>query len=83
MPIKRYLKNGAIFAPEALLAMGEAFKATTEILGIGSDETKRQSVAKFIIRMAQDNSNLDAAALRERAVAALGGVANGALSEVA
>ena len=75
MPIKRYLKNGAVFTPQALLAMGEAFKATTEILGIDSDETKRQAIAKFIIRLAQDHGSLDAEALRDRAVAALGGVA--------
>lgn len=75
MPIRRYVEKGVIFTPQALSAMGKAFTATTEILGIGSDEAKRQAVAKFIIRLAQEDRSLDAAALRDRAVAALGGVA--------
>jgi hypothetical protein len=75
MPIRRYVKNGAVFTPQALSAMGKALEATTETLGIGSDEAKRQVVARFIIRLAQEDESLDAAALRDRAVAALGGVA--------
>ncbi len=75
MPIRRYVKNGAVFTPQALSAMGKALEATTETLGIGSDEAKRQVVARFIIRLAQEEENLDAAALHDRAVAALGGVA--------
>ena len=75
MPIRRYVKNGAVFTPQALSAMGKALEATTETLGIGSDEAKRQVVARFIIRLAQEEENLDAAALHDRAVTALGGVA--------
>jgi hypothetical protein len=55
--------------------MGQAMKATTETLEIGSNETERQSVTKFLIRLAQEDENLDEIALRDRAVAALGGVA--------
>ena len=57
----------------------QTFEATTEILGIGSDEAKRRDVARFIIRLAQEGDRLDVAALRDRAVAALGGVAYCAL----
>jgi hypothetical protein len=74
MPIKGYVDSGA-FTPEAMLAMGVAFEGAAEILGIGRDEMKRQAVAKFIIRLAQEDGTLDAAALRDRAVAALGDAA--------
>jgi hypothetical protein len=75
MPIRRYVKNGVVFTPQALSSMSRALEATTEILGISSDEAKRRDVARFIIRLAEEDDSLDAAALRERAVAALGGVA--------
>jgi hypothetical protein len=78
MPIKRYVKKGVVFAPQALSAMGKV-EETSQILGIDRDEKKRQAVAKFIIRLAQEDGTLDAAALRDRAVAALGGVAYSAL----
>jgi hypothetical protein len=51
-------------------------------LGLRSDERKRQAVAKFIIRLAQEAGNLDAAALRDRAVAAVGGAAYRASSGI-
>jgi hypothetical protein len=80
MPIKRYVEKGVVFAPQALSAMSRALEETTEILGISGDEKKRQTVAKFIIRLAGEDDNLDAMALRERAVSALGGVAYSAVS---
>jgi hypothetical protein len=73
MPIRRYMKKGAVFTPQAISAMSSALEATTEILGIGSDEAKRQAVAKFIIRLAQDDGDIEVAALRDKALAALGG----------
>jgi hypothetical protein len=79
MPMKRYVATGVVFAPQALSAMGRALEETSQILGIDRDEKKRQAVAKFIIRLAQEDGTLDAAALRDRAVAALGGVAYSAL----
>jgi hypothetical protein len=82
MPIKRYVETGVVFAPQALSAMGKALEETSQILGIDGDERKRQAVAKFIIRPAQEDGNLDATALRNRAVGALGGVAYSALCEV-
>ena len=75
MPIRRYVEKGVVFTPRALSAMSKALKATTEILGIEGDEAKRQAVARFIIRLAREDDSLDAAELRDKAVAALGGVA--------
>ena len=75
MPIRRYVEKGVVFTPQALSAMNKALEVTTEILGIEGDEAKRQAVARFIIRLARDDNSLDAAELRDKAVAALGGVA--------
>ena len=74
MPIRRYVEKGGVFTPQALSAMSKAFEATTEILGIGRDEAKRQAVAKFIIRLAREDGDIEVAALRDKAVAALGGI---------
>jgi hypothetical protein len=73
MPIRRYVEQGVVFTPEVLSVMSKAFTAAIETLEIGCDEIKRQAVAKFIIRLAQEDGNLDAAALRDRAVAVFGG----------
>jgi hypothetical protein len=70
MPIRVYVESG-VFTPEAVLAMGKAFEDVAQALGIGSDEIKRETVAKIIIRLAQEDGTLDPAALRDRAVAAL------------
>src|ERR1700722_20829813 len=75
MPIRRYIKEGAVFTPQALSAMSHALIDTVEILGIGSAEAKRRDVARFLIRLMQENGSLDARTLRDRAVAALGGAA--------
>jgi hypothetical protein len=72
MPIRRYVEKGVVFTPQALSAMSKALEATREILGI-RDEAKRQAVARFIIRLAQEDASFDAATLRDKAVAALGG----------
>ena len=74
MPIRRYVEEG-VFTPQALSAMSTALEATMEILGLDGDEAKRGAVARFIIRLAREDDDLDAAELRDRAVAALGGVA--------
>jgi hypothetical protein len=74
MPIRRYVEEG-VFTPQALETMSEAMEATTEILGIDGDEAKRRAVARFIIRLAREDDSLDAAELRDKAAAALGGVA--------
>jgi hypothetical protein len=74
MPIRRFVEKG-VFTPQALSAMSKALEATTEILGIEGDEAKRQAVARFIIRLSREDNSLDAAQMRDKAVAALGGVA--------
>ena len=70
MPIQRYMEHGVIFTPQTLSKMSEAFTAAEEALEIGADETKRQAVAQFLIRLAREDGEFDAAALRDRAVAA-------------
>ena len=75
MPIRRYMQEGTVFSPQALSAMSQALIVTVEILGIGSDEAKRRDVARFLIRLMQEDGSLDAITLRDRAVAALGGAA--------
>ena len=73
MPIRRYVEKGVVFTPQALSAMSKALEATTEILGIGRDEAKRQVVARFIIREAKEGGVIESAALRDKALTALGG----------
>jgi hypothetical protein len=73
MPIRRYIKHGVTFTPRTLASMSRALEATTEVLGIDGDEAKRRDVARFIIRLEQEDGNLDEAALRDRTVAALAG----------
>jgi hypothetical protein len=75
MPIRRYVEKGAVFTPQAISAMSKALDGATEILGIAGDEKQRQAVAKFIVRLAQEDRNLQAEAMRDRTVLALGGIA--------
>ena len=74
MPIRRYVEKG-VFTPQALSAMSKALEATAEILGIEGDEARRRAVARFIIRVAREDDSPDSAELRDKAVAALGGLA--------
>jgi hypothetical protein len=74
MPIRRYVERDGVFEPQTISVMNTALAETAQILGIERDEKKREKVAKFIIRLATEDGTLDAAALRNRAVAALGGV---------
>ena len=75
MPIEAYLPtSGASFGPEAATNMGKALEDAVDILGIGpSDETKREAVARFIIKLAEVDGGVDAASLRDKAVMALDG----------
>jgi hypothetical protein len=79
MPIRRYVEDGRVFAPRELSEMSKALEAATDALGFGSDDAKRQAIAKFIIRLAQEERDLDAETLRDRTVIALGGVAYSAI----
>jgi hypothetical protein len=71
MPIRRYVEEG-VFSSEALSVMGKAFQAAIWTLGPECDETKREAVAKFIIRLARIDRSLDLATLHRRAVAEFG-----------
>jgi hypothetical protein len=75
MPIVAYLPtSGAIFGPEAVTNMEKAFDDAVDALGIGPhDETKREAVARFIIKLAEIDGGVDAASLRDKAVMALSG----------
>jgi hypothetical protein len=75
MPIRAYLPtSGASFSPESLTNMGAALDGAVDILGIEPrDETKREAVARFIIKLAEIDGGVDAASLRDKAVMALGG----------
>jgi hypothetical protein len=65
---------GASFSPESVTNMGTALDGAVDILGIEpSDETKREAVARFIIKRAEIDGGVDAASLRDKAVMALGG----------
>lgn len=72
MPIRRYLEHGVVFSPEALSAMGKALEAAIWTLGPECDEMKREAFARFIIRLAREDGNLDATTLHRRTVAAFG-----------
>jgi hypothetical protein len=75
MTIQAYLPtSGAIFGPEAVANMGEALEGAVDALGIEPrDETKREAVARFIIKLAEIDGGLDATSLLDKAVMALGG----------
>jgi hypothetical protein len=75
MPITAYLPtSGATFGPEAVASMTKAFEDAVSVLGIGSrDETKRETVARFILHLAEIDGGLDSATLRDKAIVALGG----------
>ena len=60
MPIRRYVEEG-VFSADALSAMSKAFETAIWTLGIGTDETKREAVARFIVRSAQRDGHFDAA----------------------
>jgi hypothetical protein len=57
MPIRRYVEEG-VFSSEALTVMGKAFEAAMWSLGTECGETKREAVAKFIIRLARNDGSL-------------------------
>jgi hypothetical protein len=72
-----YLEPGA-FDPEAVAAMCRAFQGSVGALGVDDDEMRREAVAQFVIHLARWDDSLDDTALRERTVAALGGLRSAA-----
>jgi hypothetical protein len=75
MTINAYLPtSGASFSPESATNMGKALDGAVDILGIEpDDETKREAVARFIIKLAEIDGGVDEASLRDKAVMALSG----------
>jgi hypothetical protein len=75
MPIRAYLPtSGASFSPESITNMGAALDGALDILRIGpGDETKREAVARFIVKLAEVDGGVDEASLRDKAVMALEG----------
>jgi hypothetical protein len=75
MTINAYLPtSGASFSPESATNMGKALDGAVDILGIEPrDETKREAVARFIIKLAEVDGGVDEASLRDKAVMALSG----------
>jgi hypothetical protein len=75
MPIEAYLPtSGASFGPEAVTNMGKALEGAVDVLGVGpSEETQREAVARFIIKLAEIDGAVDAASLLDKVVMALGG----------
>src|ERR1700721_966200 len=72
MPIRRYMRD---CSQQALSAMSQELIVTEAILGTGRYKAKRRDGARFLIRLMQEDGSLDAITLRDRTVAALGGVA--------
>jgi hypothetical protein len=75
MTINAYLPTSrASFSPESATNMGKALDGAVDILGIApNDETKREAVARFIIKLAEVDGGVDESSLRDKAVMALGG----------
>jgi len=82
MTITAYLPtSGASFGPDAVASMAKAFEDAVSVIGIGPrDETKRETVARFILHLAEIDGGLDSATLRDKAVMALGGSNHVAIS---
>ena len=61
MTIDAYLPTGgASFSPESATNMGKALDGALDILGIEpSDTTKREAVARFIIKLAEIDGGVD------------------------
>jgi hypothetical protein len=69
MPIRAYLKPGTVFPPEAVSTMSQAFDGAVSALKISmNDRARRTSVAKTIIRLADEHPDLDATELLRRTI---------------
>lgn len=59
-----FLKNQAVFDPEATLAMSEAFEQVCRALKLDGDTWAREAIAKRIVELAR-RGELDPIRLRE------------------
>ena len=75
MPIRRYVKNGVVFTPQALSSMSRALEATTRLL---QSAATRQSVEPSRGSLSGWHEKMTASTRPpciEKAVAAFGGIA--------
>jgi hypothetical protein len=70
MPLKRMLDDNRTFGPKAVAVLLEAFNGVVAELGLRS-RAEREKAAKIVMRLALGQTELDAATLRARAVAAI------------
>jgi hypothetical protein len=68
MPLKRMLDQSGSFDPKAVAILLEAYNAVVTELGLW-ETPERERAAKLIIRLAQGQTDLDAAKLRDDAAA--------------
>ncbi|SDR58914.1 hypothetical protein SAMN05444161_6937 [Rhizobiales bacterium GAS191] len=69
MAIRRLLE-GSTFAPETVQALGEAYQGVVEALGL-RDRAAKEEAAQLIIGLATSLKTVDAAQLRDEAIAKL------------
>jgi hypothetical protein len=72
MPIRRLLDESGSFDPSSITVLAGVFHSVVSELAI-EDPAERARVAKVVIRLAQDQTALDATKLRAAAVAELCG----------
>ena len=70
MPLARMLEQSGSFNPEAVAALLEAFNGVVTELGLQATK-EREKAATLIIQLAQGQTDLNAAKLREGAVASI------------
>jgi hypothetical protein len=69
MPIRAYLEPGTVFPPEAVSAMSQAFDGAVSALKISTkDGVRRTTIAKTIVRLADEHPNLGASELLRRTI---------------
>jgi hypothetical protein len=68
MPIRQYLKDDAVFDPDAIEIMSDALERACHALSVNGHRRRREAIAARIIDLAR-NGAIDAEALSERVVA--------------
>jgi hypothetical protein len=70
VPLKQMLDDNRTFGPKAVAVLLDAFAGVVAELELRT-RADREKAAKIVIRLALGQNNLDAAELRDRAVATL------------
>jgi hypothetical protein len=75
MQKRDYLDEGAVFTPEVITRMGEAFTGAAFDLGIQpDDETRREAIAQLICELAKAEPEATSETLRQKVVKILRGL---------